>query len=231
MLRTLLVATALAFMLTLAFGHPLSAAPNSSEGDLNANIEIALWRVYFHDTVQLDYLASRLDVWEVHHADGYLVAPLSSEQRTHLQALGYEVEPDGRVLSPPIQAAFSGESLPGYVPNFPCYRTVEKTYADLAALAAQHPDLAAWIDVGDSWNKQHSTTLSGFDIHALVVTNRRIVGPKFRFLLVVRRSRPRSGNGNRYTVCRTPPCRLRHRPRRDLAARLRRDSHHPACQP
>ena len=184
MLRTLLVATALAFMLTLAFGHPLSAAPNSSEGDLNANIEIALWRVYFHDTVQLDYLASRLDVWEVHHADGYLVAPLSSEQRTHLQASGYEVEPDGRVLGPPIQAAFSGESLPGYVPNFPCYRTVEKTYADLAALAAQHPDLAAWIDVGDSWNKQHSTTLSGFDIHALVVTNRRIVGPKFRFLLV-----------------------------------------------
>jgi len=184
MLRTLLIATALALMLTLAFGHPLSAAPNSSEDDLNANIEIVLWRVYFHNTVQLDYLASRLDVWEVHHADGYLVAPLSSEQRTQVQALGYAVEPDVHILAPTVQAAISGESLPGYVPGLLCYRTVEKTYADLAALAAQHPDLAAWIDVGDSWNKLHSTTLPGFDIQALVLTNRKVLGPKFRFLLV-----------------------------------------------
>ncbi len=184
MLRTSLVATALALMLTLALGRPLSAVHNSTEDDPRASSEIVLWRVYFHNNVQLDYLASRLDVWEVHREDAYLVAPLTSGQRTQLQALGYEVELDSRVLAPPIQAAIGGESSPDYVPGLECYRTVAKTYADLAALAAQHPNFAAWIDVGDSWLKLNSASSDGHDIHALVLTNGNVAGPKFRLLLV-----------------------------------------------
>ncbi len=183
MLRTTLVAPLLALVVTLALGRPLPAAPNPTGDDPPAGSAITLWRVSFRNSAQRDELASRLDVWEVNHADGYLVAPLTTAQRTQLLAEGRQVKPDGRVITPPIDAAVSGASSPGYVPGYPCYRTVEKTYADLAALPALYPGLAAWIDVGDSWNKLHSTTSSGFDIHALVLTNRSVPGPKFRFLL------------------------------------------------
>ncbi|MEZ4615683.1 MAG: hypothetical protein R2867_09240 [Caldilineaceae bacterium] len=39
------------------------------------------------------------------------------------------------------------------IPGFPCYRTVEETYADLQDLATSHPTLARWVDIGDSWDK------------------------------------------------------------------------------
>lgn len=56
----------------------------------------------------------------------------------------------------------------GGIPSFPCYRTVDETYADLDALAAAHPNLAQWIDIGDSWEKQQFGTI-GDDIRALVL--------------------------------------------------------------
>ena len=47
------------------------------------------------------------------------------------------------------------ETIPGY----PCYRTVEETFAAAQAIATTHPDLATWVDVGDSWEKaRHART-------------------------------------------------------------------------
>ena len=39
-------------------------------------------------------------------------------------------------------------------PGFPCYRTVEETFASAAGPRGRAPDLATWIDIGDSWEKQ-----------------------------------------------------------------------------
>ncbi|NIV31745.1 MAG: peptidase M14, partial [Anaerolineae bacterium] len=69
------------------------------------------------------------------------------------------------------------------IPGYPCYRTVEETHADLSTLAADHPDLASWLDVGDSWEKV-TGALPGYDLHALVLTNRAVPGPKPKFLLM-----------------------------------------------
>ena len=49
----------------------------------------------------------------------------------------------------------------GGIPDYPCYRTVEETYADLADLAAAYPDLASWNDIGDSWDKRRQAALPG----------------------------------------------------------------------
>lgn len=53
--------------------------------------------------------------------------------------------------------------------GFSCYRTVEETQADLMMLAAQRPELATWVDYGDSWEKTQRA--GGYDLGALVLTN------------------------------------------------------------
>ncbi len=64
------------------------------------------------------------------------------------------------------------------IPGYACYRTVTETYADLAALAAAHPDIARWIDIGDTWDKATPSGSPGYDLNVLVLTNRAIPGPK-----------------------------------------------------
>lgn len=53
------------------------------------------------------------------------------------------------------------------IPNFSSYRTVEATYADLAKLAADNPNLATWVDIGDSYDKVTVGGAPGYDIFAL----------------------------------------------------------------
>jgi hypothetical protein len=69
-------------------------------------------------------------------------------------------------------ASFKASTIGG----FPCYRTVSQTYSDLAAMAASHPELAQWVDYGDSFLK--SDNRGGHDLHALVLSNTNLPGPK-----------------------------------------------------
>jgi carboxypeptidase T len=140
-------------------------------------------RVFFADLADLNRLTGELDVWQVLHELGYLVALLRPEQLTALRRAGYRVEIDElqtALLDQPAQyLAGQTSGIPGY----PCYRTVEETHSDLSRLAADHPDLAAWLDVGDSWEKV-TGALPGYDLHALVLTNRAVPGPKPKLLLM-----------------------------------------------
>lgn len=77
------------------------------------------------------------------------------------------------------QAPFRGT---GTIPDRPCYRTVEQTYADLQALVTANPQLAQWVDFGDSWEKTQA--LGGYDLQALVLSNQLIPGPKPVFMAI-----------------------------------------------
>jgi hypothetical protein len=141
-------------------------------------------RVYFSVRSDLDHLASQLDIWEVHPDQGYLLAMLSPEKYVALSQAGYRLEVDPTLtarLNQPLQL------LPGQtsgIPNFPCYRTIDETYAAMAKLAADHPNLAAWIHIGDSWDKVTNGGPPGYSINALVITNHAISGPKPVFFLM-----------------------------------------------
>ncbi len=171
---------ALLFGFLLAFGllWPEPAAAQPSQPPRRA-------RVYFQTRAQLNALANELDIWEVHQAQGYLVAPLTPEQASDLKARGFRV-----TLSPPLtRRLYLGlMMLPGHeretIPGYACYRTVESTYHDLASLAAAHPQLAQWQDIGDSWEKVASHGQKGYDIHDLILTNRQVPGPKPRLLIL-----------------------------------------------
>ncbi len=141
-------------------------------------------RVAFASRAQLAELNARLDVWEVHPQEGYLLAALTPQQAADLQARGYAIQVDpartARLTHPPEESPYQTSGIPGYA----CYRTVEETYTDLGALAAAHPSLAQWVDIGDSWEKTIPGGSPGYDIYALVLTNRSIPGPKPTFFLM-----------------------------------------------
>ncbi len=62
------------------------------------------------------------------------------------------------------------------IPGYPCYPTVEETFADAEQLATDHATLAQWIDVGDSWNKTRER--GGYDLWVLKITNQTVTEEK-----------------------------------------------------
>jgi carboxypeptidase T len=105
-----------------------------------------------------------------------------------LRALGFFVELDAEstALLRHAEAANRraaamralGEPPEAGIPGFPCYRTVEETYASAQALVAEHPTLASWSDIGDSWDKATPGGPEGYDLMVLKLTNTGVAGPK-----------------------------------------------------
>jgi len=62
------------------------------------------------------------------------------------------------------------------IPNYACYETVEETFTAAQGITATYPNLADWIDVGNSWEKNQG--IGGYDIHVLKLTNKSTTGDK-----------------------------------------------------
>ena len=174
------------FIAFLGWTRPaLGQAPHtgSTAADpLPARLEPELWRVSFSDEQELNQLSAQFDVWEVHHADKYIVALIPPRQAEFLVQNGWTLQ---NISVPSTTTALSSSPLvSGRIPSFPCYRTVEETYADLEQLSVEHPDLASWRDIGDSWEKASPDGTGGYDIQALVLTNRHKSGPKFKLFVM-----------------------------------------------
>ena len=149
-------------------------------------------QIHFESYAALQALTTEVDVWEVHHSElpgqGYVVALLPTTQQDALRRQGYDlvVDPLKTALLAwhPVIATQESAGIPGY----PCYRTVEESYTALSQLATAHPNLAEWQDIGDSWDKVNSGDLNGgapgYDLMALVITNRALPGPKPVFFLM-----------------------------------------------
>ena len=141
-------------------------------------------QVYFESKAQLNELAAQLDIWEVNQAEGYFVTRLNPRTLHDLQAAGLRIELEPEMTH---RLYLSLQMAPGQragIPGYACYRTVEETNSDLAALAAAHPDLATWTDVGDSWEKATPGGADGYDLNALVITNHNTPGPKPKFFVI-----------------------------------------------
>lgn len=156
-----------------------SAIPAASQSDtLPPEQNLKLVRIYFEEVQEINHLVSEYDIWEVNHDLGFLLAYLSPIEIIELGDAGFTLEID-QPRSTQIQQSqeFDPAQVSG-IPGFPCYRTVEETYSSLAQLADSNPDLANWIDIGDSWEKIISAGSSGYDLQTLVLTNKNIPGPK-----------------------------------------------------
>ena len=132
-------------------------------------------RIYYTGAAQLAALRSTIDVWAVYpdRQDAHVDALVRSDQYLKLLTHGYRIEIDRDRTA---QVNRPGQTLAGQtsgIPGYPCYRTVEETFAAAQTIVSAHPDLAQWIDIGDSWEK---STPGGAASYDLTVLNLPLIG-------------------------------------------------------
>ncbi len=141
--------------------------------------------VYYRDRADLNMLATEYDALEkVDREAGFVVLMLTPEAAVALQDRGYRVEIDEATTAVVNAPRAPREEQPQGIPSYACYRTVEETYAAMSQLAATKPNIARWVDIGNSWDKVTRLGPPGYDLFAMVLTNRSIPGPKPRFFLM-----------------------------------------------
>jgi len=167
----LLVLSLLLGGVSTAFGFDREA-PHIQAGEIPTDYVVA--RVYFADKADLDQLAAYLDIWDVDHEQGYLVAMLSPSRYAQLEGAGYSLEIDQERTDLLYNPA---EALPGQIdgiPGYSCYRTVEETYTSLDTMEATYPDLVEKINIGYSWDYLNMGGPAGYNLYALRITNETI---------------------------------------------------------
>jgi len=176
---------------------PISTHPVNSRLAVSADIsaESSVARIYYGTSENLEWLRSELDIWEEAVLDKlYVTALLSPIQMDLVKRAGYwiEIDEEQTLLHQQITDAAGMANVAGpeniaeveTIPYFACYRTVEETYIDLAELAVNYPQLAAWVDIGDSYDKITADGPVGYDLYALQLTNQAIVGPKPKLVIL-----------------------------------------------
>lgn len=145
----------------------------------------AIWvvRVYYGSPQNLAELARQTEPWEVHADESYAIVGVTPAEYQALQKLGFRLEIDRSLTEQMNRPRVISPSQADGIPGFPCYRTVEETYASAEALADAHPDLVSWIDIGDSWEKTHDSA-QGYDLNVLRLTNKAISLPKPKLFIM-----------------------------------------------
>jgi carboxypeptidase T len=153
------------------------SAPQAN-GALALNGETTLVRVYYAGDRELySGVLISFDVLETDYERQYHVVAASKQDLARLKAAGLRVENETeRTLDQYFQTRVAPLADIESIPDYSCYRTVEETFATAQALVSANPTLAAWTDVGDSWEK--SASLGGYDMLVLKLTNSAIPGPK-----------------------------------------------------
>ena len=94
-----------------------------------------------------------------------------NEQTSPIQIAATSSDSDYSDLKiPDAIASITDNAIPGFL----SYRTVEKTRADVEKLAVNNPDIASWIDIGDSYDKLTPGGAAGYDLNVLELTNKSI---------------------------------------------------------
>ena len=161
LLLTLLVSA------TLSAHHPDGTAPSSAD--------VVVARVYTDDAGRIHELGRNHQLWYYIWREQYAVI-LTDRDRLPPDATVDEAASASWHMA---RAPYRGT---GAIPARPCYRTVEQTHTDLQGLVSENPQIAQWVDYGDSWEK--TQLLGGYDLRALVLTNRSIAGPKPVFMVM-----------------------------------------------
>jgi len=130
-------------------------------------------RAWYPDMQAVRDLARWKDVnWDEPFGD-YVILEVTQDEWDRLERLGFYLEPDHERNAQKFAPRTKGDAG---IPGFPCYLTVEETMAFGQTMATTYPNLAEWIDIGDSWEKINSGM--GYDLMVLRLTNETIPGPK-----------------------------------------------------
>ncbi|MEM7082392.1 MAG: M14 family zinc carboxypeptidase [Pseudomonadota bacterium] len=168
-MRTVLIAMALS-LTTVAF------ASDTNNAWFSKDRERVVVRAYYDNQTMLQSLADRTPIWQVDKNKSYAVVEISQFDEVELIKDGFRLELD---MQRTLSNALSYDRLPNQragIDGFECYRTVDETYATAEQLVIDYPDLAEWVDIGDSWEKTDGQT--GHDLYVLKLTNKNLTGDK-----------------------------------------------------
>ncbi len=151
-----------------------------------------IYKVWFPDqaTARKAAISYHHALLESKYDAGYLVLQLESEEYAALQAQGFRLETAhefikrrnefldrfDRAADESRKSGGTGDIGVESIPGYSCYETVEETFAAAQAFATSKPNLAQWLDAGNSWQK--NTGSGGYDMRVLKLTNTAIGGTK-----------------------------------------------------
>ena len=193
-LRATSTAMALAGAVLVGVGSPAFAGARHDHSAMRAaeKARTHIYRAWFPNagTGRRAAVSLHHALLESDYAAGFLVFELEPTEVSLLTRFGFRVELAPDVVSrrdallDEIEANNAARRAADpnalevgiqSIPNYSCYETVEETFVAAQGFASSKPQLALWVDAGDSWQK---TTGGGYDIGVLVLTNSAIPGPK-----------------------------------------------------
>ncbi len=162
----------------MAFGLLSSAMASDGDAPVLAPGETAVVRVHYPNQAMGNktFISFEAQMLETNYGKGYHVMRVTREDVDRLTAAGLRVVLDEAWTPALPEATVDDDADEGGIPGYPCYRTVEETFATAAALATDYPHLVQWNDLGDSWDKDAG--IGGFDMLVLKLTNDSIGGDK-----------------------------------------------------
>lgn len=139
--------------------------------------EISVFRVYYESPEQIQQLMT-FDLFEFNNLEEkYVLVALTADEVIKVEEMGFVTALDKEETANFELLSTISQNQLNTIPGYSCYRTVEETYATAVNIASMHPNLAEWIDIGDSWEKTVGQS-DGFDLFVLKLTNKSITGEK-----------------------------------------------------
>lgn len=166
-IRPLMWLTLLGVTLLLALSLTVYQLPAQEARLINADVYVV--RVAFDDVYQVVRFAAEKEPWRVDFDAGYFHVDMTQAEIDKFRAQGFHITIDAEQTAA-IRRIEAGPTGGDTIPGFPCYRTVEATFASAQGLADAYPNLAQWLDAGDSWEKTQNPDL-GYDMMVLRLTN------------------------------------------------------------
>ncbi len=139
--------------------------------------ETRVVRAYFDDPLVAAKAVISLEALESEYEKGYIVLLATDEDIDVARQAGMRVVEDRDYVSVALPSELPTKVTQGTIAGFPCYRTVEETYAGAQAIVDAHPTLATWTTVGKSWKKVQNAA-EGYDLMVLRLTNSATSGTK-----------------------------------------------------
>ncbi len=179
------IATALLFASQTAptFANPLSTSQQLQLLE-EEKTKTNLYRVYYPNKqiARKAAISFHAQMFEANYEEGYLIMELTPDEISQLKSFKFKIAPAlvyqqklAEEMTLRQQQILNNVDIQA-IPRFPCYETVEDTFAVAEGFETTYPQLAEWIDVGNSWEK--NAGLGGYDIFVLKLTNKSTTGNK-----------------------------------------------------
>ena len=168
------------FLVSILVAHAALAFSQNVDEDVIPENGPWVVRAWWRDSALVNELAAVKQPWQVDRINGWAMLDADAELYNQLIVMGFLVEVDWELTRRYHTRPAALEGQGGGIPGFPCYLTVEETFDLAQTIVQNHPTLAEWIDIGDSWEKIQNVN-QGYDLMVLKLTNQTIPGPKPKF--------------------------------------------------